>query len=648
MVTRQELEDLDLGTVRTVTDGWGDLMTAAHAAGDDVDRSVMRKVTSTQQGATANALTGRLSTLRDNYGYVSEESGLIQDTMAALVDELDAAQRSLKQAYETAEHLAGFRVEQDGSVSFPLDPPDAGVRPTPSRHDADGSSPADDEPAPPGRGRISGPSAPRSTAPGSPATVTGSGSPATAPGSPASASATAPGDVDGPNRRTAQGIYDTIDAAVRRATAADEKFAGLLRKFTAQHDYAVTGATWRDVAGDDRAAVAADGGDLRLDAIPPAKTDPLKAAEWWKGLTPAQQQEYLALAPDRIGRLDGLPAQVRDEANRVCLPMLIAKYQAGGDRNDEFGKLSGFTAIQARLNNEMGGAVPVYLLDVGDEGQGRATISFGDPDTARNVSAFVPGTGTRLSDLAGGDLQRAKNVWMAANKADPTQSLASVVTLDYDAPQVNTTDILNDPAVMGTGRADQGAVNYDHLLGGIRAAHQGSAPHVTAIGHSYGTLVVGKAATRPGGIPADDMVLVGSPGVGVQHASQLGIGAKHVYVGAADDDPITRLPSKLEGASILRTPVDLLTGNIPGAGADVGTAVGAYLTHPHQLWFGQDPASSGFGAQRFAVAPQGDVFTAQAHSHNYLEAEPMSQKSLGNIGKIVTGHGDQITRQAYR
>ena len=47
------------------------------------------------------------------------------------------------------------------------------------------------------------------------------------------------------------------------------------------------------------------------------------------------------------------------------------------------------------------------------------------------------------------------------------------------------------------------------------AAHIGSPTHTVMLGHSYGSLVVGEAATRAPGL-ATDLAFVGSPGVSVQ------------------------------------------------------------------------------------------------------------------------------------
>ena len=55
-------------------------------------------------------------------------------------------------------------------------------------------------------------------------------------------------------------------------------------------------------------------------------------------------------------------------------------------------------------------------------------------------------------------------------------------------------------------------------------------------GYSYGSVVSGYAARE--GLEADELVLVGSPGVGVSHASQLGFDGSVVAV-TNDGDPIS-------------------------------------------------------------------------------------------------------------
>ena len=69
---------------------------------------------------------------------------------------------------------------------------------------------------------------------------------------------------------------------------------------------------------------------------------------------------------------------------------------------------------------------------------------------------------------------------------------------------------------------------------GLRLAHQGGTGHLTALGHSYGTTVVGYTARNQAGIVADEVIFVASPGVGVDHASELyGVRSDHVWATTA-------------------------------------------------------------------------------------------------------------------
>lgn len=68
------------------------------------------------------------------------------------------------------------------------------------------------------------------------------------------------------------------------------------------------------------------------------------------------------------------------------------------------------------------------------------------------------------------------------------------------------------------------------------------------------------------------------------------------------------------------------------------------MTNPDGSWFGKDPASSSFGGTRFSVA---DGTLTDSHD-NYFGKEGKGGDSLANVGKIVAGHPDQITRQEGR
>ncbi|MFG2627844.1 alpha/beta hydrolase [Streptomyces sp. NPDC048473] len=361
--------------------------------------------------------------------------------------------------------------------------------------------------------------------------------------------------------------------------------------------------------------------------------------DWWNGLTQQQRDQYLDLSPDQIGNLDGIPVADRDAANRKNLPDLISKLEGKTDSTSK-DQLAGLKEIDRQLKE--GSQPPMYLIGIGDEGNGRAIVSYGNPDTSKNVSAYVPGLNTSLDEeFAKNDLKRARDTAIGSQGYD--QSTASIVWLGYDAPQ--TPDGLHSLAVAGTGRAEKGGVAYSDFMGGIVATNQNKDPHITAIGHSYGSRTVGAATQRDGGIPGvDDIILVGSPGVGVDRAVDLGVGSGHVFVGAAANDPVTKLPSKTQ---VVVGAVGMLLGGPAGA------YFGGDLADPgdDDLWFGKDPASKAFGASRFPVAPgqpliSTDGVSFDAHS-NYFDPV-RDAMSADSIALIVSGHSDRLKMEEQR
>ncbi|MFC9746726.1 hypothetical protein [Streptomyces niveus] len=123
----------------------------------------------------------------------------------------------------------------------------------------------------------------------------------------------------------------------------------------------------------------------------PDDKSPARRKEWWDGLSDEERQEYLAVAPDLIGNLDGIPSLVRDAANRAYLPVLIdsLEQQSGPEART---KLEGLRAIERALTTPR-----MYLLGIGDEGTGRAIVSYGNPDTSKTVTTHVPDPGTKLN-----------------------------------------------------------------------------------------------------------------------------------------------------------------------------------------------------------------------------------------------------------
>ena len=119
---------------------------------------------------------------------------------------------------------------------------------------------------------------------------------------------------------------------------------------------------------------------------------------------------------------------------------------------------------------------------------------------------------------------------------------------------------------------------------------------ITVLGHSYGSVVVGEAASHGDGLAVDDVITAGSPGMSVNTAWDLHLDPRHVWAGGAADDPMTGGP-----------------GSIPGV-------------HDNE------PTDQDFGANRYHVDTSG-------HS-GYWEPDSVS---LRNQAAVVVGQYDLVT-----
>ncbi|MET9182986.1 alpha/beta hydrolase [Kitasatospora aureofaciens] len=346
-----------------------------------------------------------------------------------------------------------------------------------------------------------------------------------------------------------KGFQDRINTALKDAqTASDQGNTALGRLSSNALDPAKAAGA---LAGAKSAAAAAMQDLGLVDPYIPDGKDPEKSAAWWKGLTPEQQDAYLALHPDRIGKLDGLPTTVRDEANRLVLDEKLDAYRTGkpgdfGIDEDEYkSRVAALEEIKKKLTASDGNPEQhqMFLLGIDPEAHnGRAIVSTGNPDKAQHTAVFVPGTGTVFAGVPG-QMDHIRRLQSAAEDKAGDESVAVVSWLGYETPE------WGDASVAFTDRGDAGAPDLRNFTKGLRVAEgdNGVCSHLTVMGHSYGTYVVGAAARDGGGVNADDILALGSPGMGVDTAAGLNIDPKHVWVGTARDDFIREVGGDLSG-----------------------------------------------------------------------------------------------------
>ncbi|CAL2073493.1 MULTISPECIES: alpha/beta hydrolase [Streptomyces] len=589
------LKALKPSEYQDAADGYRATSEMAGKAGEALDSRISAGIRNQLSGETAKAALRELKELSKDFHYAAAECALAGAALDGFAFDMAAAKRKLEAALEDAA-AAGWTVGADGSVSFP-----AGGK------EVDGKVPEG------GTVRVS-----------------------TSPTDPTSAALErqAVHMHPNPNFGKAVGFADRIGDALKEATDADTKWAPKLRALKADDDLVVSDKDWIDVKSD--TAGVRDAGKDYFDSLPrpPEHDDPKKNAAWWQGLTDEQRSDYLSAHPDAVGAMDGLPATARDQANRTVLDEAHAKARLDYDawlkkhpeperyqpyidpytgsmpkglsvesqewkdweeaRKNARKSLDGMDAIQTRFDaTGVNGLPEAYLLGFSTDGDGRAIIANGNPDTADHQAVYVPGTGSELGNIGGG-IDRMTKVWHAASDEADGKSVSTITWLGYDAPDSVWKDAPFEHY------AYDGAPAFDKFLDGLDTSHTGDTdPHRTVIAHSYGTTLVGAAAQK-GHVSADDLVFAGSPGVKVSDADELDVPKGHVWNEEADGDVVPDIGRWGHGGDGFIIPSD-----------------------PH------------FGANQMTTDTEG-------HSGYWDETSHGPSQSLKNQALVVVGKGDDV------
>lgn len=420
------------------------------------------------------------------------------------------------------------------------------------------------------------------------------------------------------------GVEADEDAAIRALAAVDQLAEGL----------AAAKASGRA----DTSALAAELRTLGTD------TDAVNA--WWAGLSQSERNALLISDPDLVGNTNGIPTGDRDEANRSGvqrdIEYLLGLQASGQDlgasdqRWLENAQSIEAAVAQASLPPYAGLDVDAFVVAYQPHafgGDGIAAVAYGDPDTADHTAVYVPGImqdGTYIDENGAQALNLYEETLTSMGAEDPprTGSVSTIAWIGYDSPNFNPESAWGIPGSVGDvahtvteANAQAGGVALSQFVDGLNSTHEaGDQPHLTVIGHSYGSTTSAYAAA--GGMDADSLVLIGSPGAseGVTHASGLNMPEGQVFVGAADRDPVSWLGGE--------------DGFLPGSFDD-------------SLGLGADPAQSDFGAHNFAVdngqefhGPGGLVSTGFMQNHvNYFDD---GNPALANMADIVSGNSDDV------
>lgn len=379
-------------------------------------------------------------------------------------------------------------------------------------------------------------------------------------------------------------------------------------------------------------AVTKDSGGLS----PAVPSDPRALHNFWAACS-AEEKEALFAAEPGIGNRDGIPVVDRDHFNQRHLAdlraaerdklegllaehpegqngFLAGRYAHGQGVDDSAAQaewkakvdastelIRGYDAVTTGVGDGPNGVPPRYLLGV--DGADRAVVATGNPDTATNVATMVPGTSSTLSGI-GGDLDRGTNLY-DQTLVNGASSAAVVTWFGYDAPP--TLERATDEVF-----AEKGAPALDSFQDGLRVTHDGPPSYNTVVGHSYGTTLVGTAATGSASLNADTMVLVGSPGAMADNVTDFHLdgvdpadNTSHVYASTARYDPVQLYD---------------ITGD-----------------------FGRDPNGFGFGATTFTSDSEaGPWYALGWNPDDHSSYWDQNSQSLDAMADIVAGNGASL------
>ncbi|UJW35943.1 alpha/beta hydrolase [Saccharothrix sp. AJ9571] len=370
-------------------------------------------------------------------------------------------------------------------------------------------------------------------------------------------------------QRTAAELADRVAQVIRQAEDIDADGCAVL-------DRVLTGTTI-DASGNDNShtGLAAFGdagftvGGLSILSPPADGATVAQNAGWWAALSPNQQRRLIHDLPELVGNRDGLPASARSEANlalvgeqrtslqsaRADLQRQLAGLTNGpGHQNTRNvlqseitkidDKLAGLDSVdRMMLDPRTGQPHPdrqLLSLDMGGD-RPKAAVATGDVDKAEHVGVFTPGMNSNVQHNMPGYVNDMAEVRAYANAlaGDVTagDSVAMVTWLGYEPPTTRADDL--DGLITGA-PAEEGAEKLARFQEGINAARPDD-PHLTALGHSYGSTTTGIALGQSHGV--DDAVFFGSPGISpghnpIFHGGDLNVPGGHAYNLAAEGDAV--------------------------------------------------------------------------------------------------------------
>ena len=397
-----------------------------------------------------------------------------------------------------------------------------------------------------------------------------------------------------------------------------------------------------------------------------AKMTPQQRADYWSQQSDEQKKFLCDHYPDLIGNADGVEAWARDRANRRRLPMLKQAAEAdkaklerdianAGDNaalkadleqrlTKVKAQLNAYKSIETALNLQDGATQcqeyrSLLTLDV-ENGRVLAAVAQGDVDHAKNVATVVPGIGTTVEGSLQNEIKRGANLRSAAVAEGNIDSkdVAVVSWLGYEAPPGPSFDMEGNAEIATIDLADKGSNKLAGFLTGVNASRMYGAgdANMTLLGHSYGSVVSGRATTKIADGVVDNEILFGSPGMGTYDPSEIHVPEGRRFVSGVPGGDF------VQGAGGKRYVAYGILNLIPGAG--FVAALGAEANGVGHL--GMNPMSPGSGFTPISDDATGSTeynpwgfpsWSAIPDTSNHSVYMDPGTETLRDMGRIVAG-----------
>ena len=373
----------------------------------------------------------------------------------------------------------------------------------------------------------------------------------------------------------------------------------------------------------------------------PLPEDPRAFGELWQRLSRAERDQLYDRDP-AIGNHPGIPVgnahtAGKDHYLRRHLAEELVRAQAAGSAD-----LADLQALDRVLAAHPD--IRLMLLDATGE-RLRAAFAAGNPDTATHVSVSVPGMNSTVADSVDGMVTEAIGLRQLASRQlawlpdRARETVATIGWIGYPAPQIRARD--------GLAGMMRGAVEVSHddvaaaaaqdlsrFYAGIQAARDVGPAHLTAIGHSYGSLTTGLALQVPGTHGVSDAVFYGSPGIAASAPADLGLAPGHVFAMATPDDPIRWV---YDGPAVARALAPVIPGPLDDALLAAAEVSGAGE-------FGPNPAGNPAFVQLETEGMWG-LEGAGGHSEYPRAGDSGERTAVYNLAAVVAGLDGNVMKK---